>query len=1404
MTSQKRFYTDFLSSSSYAVRRLLFLALFLLFGAAVLCPEEGFAAFVERAPGVDNNWETTDGWIPGNPPGLPRSQPNPDDNVFLNNNHGTISSRLDLGDSDDPLNRIGRLVIQSNGWEITGKRELQANNLELAAGSSFIIDGATLTTSGDNPLISITVETNVVASTLTLVNRAILNTKDVSITQLGAKVEVSGGSELNARDITVGSVGTLSVLSFPGGESKLTGRNLTVNGKYADNAGSRVELTGEARFNGIADRRIEGTFISDGLTTEGNLALGGEAYVKQQDNGIAANSIGGDLDMSAGGKFLMQGNISVGNDLKMGDGTELAGRDLTVYKQYIDDPGSKVTLTGDATFNDAKDPTLLNTDINGSFNALGQVTIFSTGTINSQDFSSKGLATSGYLIIGNGAVAKYGGNDGSGVADVQWGLVMEGNSTLAGGNLNVGLANVFGGNNLDMAEGSTLSVDKIDVKGNVNLAYNGAVNNSIRGTNLSVGGSYTDAVGSVTSIVRASPGDPATGNVTIGGDATIRGSLKADGNAIFNGGSSIISGSLAASGQVVFADNSANTLGGTFTIGGLAAFGAGSTTSISGPYRSYGMDIGDGANVDAAGATSFSLANNASTSFGNLAMGKDSFLNIGANALEVNNLSIADGSAVGNALTAGALTVHGSYTDSGASTVALTGLAHFNNSQPSDIKSVFSANDMLITGTGTRVTVNPASTFSLTGDLAIGAGGNALNAGTRALDLRDVVLGANSSLTAGGLSASTYADSASSIVDLSGPAIFIGQANINATGSGGNPGFISNGLTANGNLTLGANAFVQSSGEVALQGGTVTMGPYSQIRTTGMGTDGNITLAAGTAVDITITPSSNNINPVSASLYASGEMFFNNNALTLHHSGGNPQNGTWILAYAENGVSGKLVLVGDTASLRGRLDYGDDNNSVYYHYAYTPMSAANLAYLAAVPNARRAAAGFADTFNNRRTPFMHTLDKAYPGNMAGLEADVARNLAGMTAEAAVNHAAQTQRAHIDIANAALGYALGHSAPLSVQGFVPNLQASLMQMGQQANPFQAQQRRGIMAARQRISPAGADGIPAQKQYSVLANWQPASQKARQFVARAPLNVPIAGMAAGSSGIPGVHVWGGYVGTAVHQQKKDGYSGYNANQNGFLVGGSVDLAPEVSVGVYGGWTFGQHSARGVKAEIDSNSVHLGGFVRYRGQDDWQGLNVTGDIAYSSTNNESTRTVPLQMGSQKMDASYGQRVIGGGLEVAYDYVPSGDEYTRVTPFVAGRYSRLSQDGYTEKGNLPLKVDGIENDQFATTMGVRAARDFVVADDSVVITPRASAAWLHNWGNDRLSARSNFVGSPVSFNTRSTAQDRDAAQLGAGLDLRFKQDAGWDFGIKAAYGVDLRSSSTGHNFFGGFEVNF
>jgi hypothetical protein len=127
----------------------------------------------------------------------------------------------------------------------------------------------------------------------------------------------------------------------------------------------------------------------------------------------------------------------------------------------------------------------------------------------------------------------------------------------------------------------------------------------------------------------------------------------------------------------------------------------------------------------------------------------------------------------------------------------------------------------------------------------------------------------------------------------------------------------------------------------------------------------------------------------------------------------------------------------------------------------------------------------------------------------------------------------------------------------------------------------------------------------------------------------------------------------------------------------------------------------------------------------------------------------------------------------------------------------------------NAPLSPQGFVPSLHATLMRMgevvlRGTRDFALADGHAVVTPLTRIAWLHNGTDDGLPAAGNFPGTPMRFHSRTGAQERDATQFGAGLDLRFKQESGWDFGVKAAYGLDLRAGNTGHVLFGGFEIRF
>ncbi|SBW10513.1 hypothetical protein KL86DPRO_60189 [uncultured delta proteobacterium] len=535
------------------------------------------------------------------------------------------------------------------------------------------------------------------------------------------------------------------------------------------------------------------------------------------------------------------------------------------------------------------------------------------------------------------------------------------------------------------------------------------------------------------------------------------------------------------------------------------------------------------------------------------------------------------------------------------------------------------------------------------------------------------------------------------------------------------------------------------------------------------------------------------------SLTGGGDLALDQSTLRLRHTGLTSDSGSWLLV--DGTYNGQFDAVDiATATLTGTVNYAADQ--ILFDGAYTVAGGDFSGFQTLPPNARNTWAGFRDAFYNSRTPFMNALDMAY-GSPAAFQADLLNMLPYMSAEGAVSQGIQALSAHNAAAMAAFGYAFGNDALASAQSFAPlAFQASSQNMGFNIG---SQNRRDQARATGRYADrmASLDGNVGfeRSSYSVLGNWQPATDMTRNLVVSASPEFTL--NAAGPNTPFGMRIWGGYLGNFAHQDNKGGYAGYDADQNGFLLGGSFDITPNWTAGAYVGWTTGDTRYNGIKTRIDTDATHVGAFARYRREAGPGTVKVTGDILYSFTDNDSRRTVPTALGNQHMKGSFDQNIIGGGLEAAYDWKPSFDENLVITPYLAGRYAHLEQDGFTESGNLGLKVGKTDADSFTSTVGVKAARDFRVSD-TVILTPKATVGWLHQWADRDVAANSSFIGSPVTFMTRSVKQDADAALVGVGLDVLVKTGQSWDLGLKLGYGADIRQNSNDQTVFVGFEVKF
>lgn len=613
--------------------------------------------------------------------------------------------------------------------------------------------------------------------------------------------------------------------------------------------------------------------------------------------------------------------------------------------------------------------------------------------------------------------------------------------------------------------------------------------------------------------------------------------------------------------------------------------------------------------------------------------------------------------------------------------------------------------------------------------------------------------------------------------------------------------FSGNALNLNGGaLDMRGNSVFTLNAALAGTGGTTRFNAGdSQIR---LASGGN--LGSG-VMDVDL----NRSKTLAAIDVTGGSLALADSTLRLRYTGNGAADGSWLIVngqyvdYEGNaGGSGKSFQSLDivTATLDGILR--NDPTQIWFDGTYTPLTPGGITGLERLsPNARNMAPGLLERIEYGRGPAYEYL--------YSLSGDTFNNavlgvLPYASAEGAVSQGIQALSAHNAAAMAAFGYAFGPDALESAQSFAPlAFQAPNtlgLNMGSQSRRDQAR-----ATARQADRMASLDGDMGygHSTYSILGNWTPALDSTRNLVASASPEYTL--NAAGPNTAFGARIWGGYLGNFAHQDNKGGYAGYDADQNGFLLGGSFDLGQSWTVGAYAGWTTGSTRYNDIKTRIDTDATHVGAFARYKRELGPGTAKVTGDILYSFTDNDSRRTVPLggPLGDQRMKGSFDQNIIGGGLEAAYDWKPGFDEALVITPYLAGRYAHLEQDGFTESGSLGLKVGKTDADSFTTTVGVKAARDFNVSD-SVILTPRATVGWLHQWADRDVSANSSFISSPVTFMTRSVKQDADAALVGAGLDVLVKTGKSWDLGLKLGYGADIRANSNDQTVFAGFEIKF
>lgn len=181
----------------------------------------------------------------------------------------------------------------------------------------------------------------------------------------------------------------------------------------------------------------------------------------------------------------------------------------------------------------------------------------------------------------------------------------------------------------------------------------------------------------------------------------------------------------------------------------------------------------------------------------------------------------------------------------------------------------------------------------------------------------------------------------------------------------------------------------------------------------------------------------------------------------------------------------------------------------------------------------------------------------------------------------------------------------------------------------------------------------------------------------------------------------------------------------------------------------------------------------------------VKLSGGASYGWSSNDSER---YALGD-KLTSSYdGNTGIVFG-EIAY-LTRMGA--TVLEPFAGVTYIDVDQDGFAETGGIgALTSDGQSFASTASTLGLRIAYDMVAGSDGMRVTPRASLAWRHAYGDITPDAVMSFADTGTSFTVDGAPIAEDSVIVGAGVEMSLTEGVMLGLDYTGAFASEATSNA-------------
>jgi len=181
--------------------------------------------------------------------------------------------------------------------------------------------------------------------------------------------------------------------------------------------------------------------------------------------------------------------------------------------------------------------------------------------------------------------------------------------------------------------------------------------------------------------------------------------------------------------------------------------------------------------------------------------------------------------------------------------------------------------------------------------------------------------------------------------------------------------------------------------------------------------------------------------------------------------------------------------------------------------------------------------------------------------------------------------------------------------------------------------------------------------------------------------------------------------------------------------------------------------------------------------------------GGLSFTRNGYDTTRSISFGTVSRTATASYGGYELGASVEGGYRASLWGFEITPLASVLALRHHRSA---FTETGadSLNIEADAEDATFLQGTVGLQLARTFTVGE-SFSLTPRLSARWVHEFGNDETVLNARFSGANAgSLTVYSDTIGRNSGVFSLGMTGKLT-DA---LSFSLAYAGELKSRQSSH----------